>query len=145
MKLSIKLSRIISFICILVQLFYLINVSSFAQSGINETSETDEITENFNNCSSNNMVNALNTDGSSSSSFTYSIIPPSIALPCSTCISFDNTDIIDYYFVSEGLVVQERENAPMTFDIVADEEFGTFEIIAEKTNGDVINKTPLIS
>lgn len=133
MKRSSQWIKITFLICLITQMFYSINVSAFAGLINDEESASDEAI-NYN--TSETSVNAVellnNTEDVSSSNISFSIISPNITLPHSTCISFDNTGVVEYSVTSTGLSVTERQDAPMTYDITATAEFGTFEIVAER-------------
>ena len=141
MKRSNKWLKIYFFICVVVQIFYSTNVSAFAVLINDEEVAKDELIDSNINETLGNTVESLNNSNDiTSSDISFSIIQPNITLPCSTCISFDNTDITEYSFTSTGLSVTERENTPMTYDITATAEFGTFEIVAEKADGNILTK-----
>ena len=56
-------------------------------------------------------------------------------------ITFDATNIVDYSFNTDGITAIESQSTPMEFDLIAGEEFGTFNITAEKTDGTITSKT----
>lgn len=52
-------------------------------------------------------------------------------------LSFDNTDVVDYYYISDGITVTEESNGSMQFLLTATDEFGSIEVYAEYVNSDV--------
>ena len=93
-----------------------------------------------NESSSDTAETLSSPTGSSSPGLTYSIIDPTVPAPATTRIVFDDTNIVDCTFEYEGLTVVKEPNA-MIFDITATNDFGTFEMAAEMSDGNIVNET----
>lgn len=137
-KSSKLITKILSAICIIAQMFVFIKITVFSVTEYTENAD-DEITNIEQSESAAEPMS--NTSGVGASNLSFSITEPSISLPGATCIAFDTTDVIDYSFESEGMTVVENPNIPMKFDLVTNNEFGIFEITAERVDGNIYNKT----
>lgn len=130
--------RVIAFVCALSQIFISTPISSLAVSNDN-TEDSNSIIDGSNN---NTDVPLNNPAEISPSELTYTISNPvGLDLPNAIRIAFDATDVIDYSFEAEGLIATEDQTTPMVFDLIANEEFGKFEIDVQKVDGEILNKT----
>lgn len=65
----------------------------------------------------------------------FSVTPPSATLPTTASVSFDATNVISYDYEAIGLEVIENEVVYMKFNLIAEEEFGTFKVVATMSDG----------
>lgn len=134
--------KTITLIFLISQMLFMVTIPSFAFSndslGITDDATVEVPTETQSDNTSGTvdiMSNIIPPE------LTYTISNPIDLVPGAVRITFDATDIVDYSFEAESLTVYENQILPMTFDLTAIDEFGTFEIVAEKINGDTLNKT----
>ncbi|MBE6942691.1 MAG: hypothetical protein E7453_00320 [Ruminococcaceae bacterium] len=56
-------------------------------------------------------------------------------------LRFDYTDVMDYYYVADGITVTEESGNSMQFTLTATEEFGSVDVYADYGNGDVVKSS----
>ena len=56
-------------------------------------------------------------------------------------LSFDHTDVEDYYYITDGITVTEGNGNSMQFTLTADDEFGSVDFYADYGNGDVVKSS----
>lgn len=54
-----------------------------------------------------------------------------------TRVSFDNTDVLEYTFETDGLQATEISEGSMEFDVIATDEFGVLDVYATHSDGTV--------
>ena len=137
-KIPVKI--LVSFIAVL-QILVSTGILSFASSDdIIQSNENTEIEVS--------TGDLLDNEGTTLNSFPNSVLPElsyTITNPIDSdlntvCITFDSTNVIDYSFDSEGIVVMENQLSPMSFYFIADDEFGTFELNAQLVDGQTVSK-----
>ena len=133
--------RTITFVCAFLQIFAFVGITSFASSD-NFATTLDNI--DGNELSINDSVETTYTLNSSGgvvgSELTYVTSTPIDIAPGAIRVIFDASDVIDYYYEVEGLTVTKIQTSQMMFDLVANEEFGTFKVVAEKSGGESLTK-----
>lgn len=132
------MSKLISIICIIAQMFVFVKITAFSVA--DHAKNTDN--EIANNEQSESIAEPMNnTSGIGSSNIAFSIIEPEFLQAGTTCVMFDPTDVISCSYVSEGLQVVRDNNVLTKFTITANDEFGKFSISAQKVGGITVNKT----
>lgn len=56
-------------------------------------------------------------------------------------IVFDNTDVVDYSYTTEGLTAIEKDANSMQFEIVAIDEFGSLDVYADYGDGELVKSS----
>lgn len=56
-------------------------------------------------------------------------------------IEFDTTEVVDYYYVTNGVAVTEASNNSMQFELVAVDEFGSIDVYADYGNGELVKSS----
>lgn len=137
-KIPVKI--IVSFIAAL-QILVSTGILSFASS--------DDVIENIENTEIELSTGDLqDNEGTTLNSFPNVVLPElpyTITNPINpelntVRITFDSTNVIDYSYESEGIAVIENQLLPMSFDLTADDEFGTFELNAQMADGQAVSK-----
>lgn len=136
-------NKIIIIAFVIIQIFLLTGISATAIYNNEDNPYADDtvsLNSNYNsdtvyNYNANNSIDLTLPDLTFAVNNTINTTLPSAR------ITFDATNIVDYSFDTEGITAIESQSIPMEFDLIASEEFGTFEITAERTDGTFTSKT----
>ena len=140
--LSNVLIKVFFLACVISKIFLSTSILSFAISSDDTPNSYESSIETAINELTNNTVYSLNNSTEFTSfEFGYTINGPINSIKASTRITFDASDVSNYSFEEEGISVLENQTTPMVFDLIADAEYGRFEVEAEMVNGEIIKKT----
>lgn len=53
-------------------------------------------------------------------------------------LGFDSLGIVDYYYIAKGVNVVEKTDAPMHFELIATDEFGSIDVYADYGDGEFV-------
>ena len=56
-------------------------------------------------------------------------------------LRFDHTDVVDYYYITDGITVTEGSGNSMQFTLTANDEFGSVDFYADYGNGEVVKSS----
>lgn len=56
-------------------------------------------------------------------------------------LGFDKANVIDYYYISDGVTVKEKSDDSMQFELIAVEEFGYIDVYADYGNGELVKSS----
>ena len=125
-----RINKILMFLSLSVALCYLFGIASttiFASEYVESTNVEQIAGDQYNDSITSISINP-----------TISNFISDIDIPVR--ISFDNTDVLSYSIETEGLTATEVTSGSMEYDIVATDEYGTFDIYATYAD-DIIVKS----
>ncbi len=152
MKTSNRIVRFVALIALIAQLLSLSMVlasASYTEEDVPqvETSQQSEETYQTETVVSNGgTTEEINIDTGAGSSETTRELQTTIKSEKFLSneqiqIGFDTTDVVDYYYVADGVTVVEDANNPMKFSLDAEEEFGSIDVYAKYGNGELAKKS----
>lgn len=132
--------RLVALVIVMAQLLSLSTVVAFASSNDETIQQNETIlsTESTVTYESNPIENTILE---SERELNLVISSEKVTASEKIQLGFDKTDIIDYYYVADGVTVTERTSDSMQFELVADEEFGCVDIYADYGNGELIKSS----
>lgn len=140
MRFKLKFYKIIAFIVAIAQFLPLLPVATFASSS-EELRQQEETIVQEETTLTENLIQPDDMSLKSNRELKVLISKEQYSSTEKIPIAFDNTDVTDYYYMTDGLTVTEKDTDGMQFEISAVDEIGSVDVYADYGNGEWIKSS----
>lgn len=132
--------RLVALVIVMTQLFSLSTVTVFASSN-DEAIQQTETTLPVESTITDNSIATENVVFEAKHELKPVINSEKFTVSEKIQLEFDKTDVIDYYYVTNGLTMTEKADNSMQFELVAVDEFGRVDVYADYGNGELVKSS----
>ena len=132
--------RLVALVIVMAQLLSLSTVVAFASSN-DETIQQNETILPVESTITENLISTENVVLEPERELKPVISSDKFTTSEKIQLGFDKTDVIDYYYVANGVTVTEGTDNSMEFEIDAVDEFGSVDVYADYGNGELVKSS----
>lgn len=140
MSFKFQFCKLIAFVITIAQLLSLLPIITFADSS-EEALQPEETIVQEENTLTDNIIQVDDMTLKTEHKLTAIINEKQYTEKEQIPITFDNTDIVDYYYVADGVTVTEKNTDSMQFEITAIDEFGSIDVYADYGEGELVKSS----